>query len=85
MSKQTTMTVRMSGALSDFVASNVGEHGSFENVSEYLRDLVRKDKERKEQQDFERLKNELQLAFSVPDSTYESLTADDIIARNRNE
>lgn len=75
----------MSGALSDFVASNVGEHGSFENVSEYLRDLVRKDKERKEQQDFERLKNELQLAFSVPDSTYESLTADDIIARNRNE
>lgn len=49
MSKQTTMTVRMSGVLSDFVASNVGEHGSFENVSEYLRDLVRKDKERKEQ------------------------------------
>lgn len=83
MSKPTTMTVRMSGALSDFVASNVGEHGSFENVSEYLRDLVRKDKERKEQQDFERLKNELQLAFSVPDSTYESLTADDIIARNQ--
>jgi len=83
MSKQTTMTVRMSGALSDFVASNVGEHGSFENVSEYLRDLVRKDKERKEQQDFERLKGELQLAFSAPDSTYERLTADDIIARNQ--
>lgn len=83
MSKQTTMTVRMSGVLSDFVASNVGEHGSFENVSEYLRDLVRKDKERKEQQDFERLKNELQLAFSAPDSTYEPLTADDIISRNQ--
>lgn len=83
MSKQTTMTVRMSGVLSDFVASNVGEHGSFENVSEYLRDLVRKDKERKEQLDFERLKNELQLAFSTPDSTYSLLTADDIISRNR--
>ena len=83
MSKQTTMTVRMSGVLSDFVASNVGEHGSFENVSEYLRDLVRKDKERKEQLDFERLKNELQLAFSAPDSTYSLLTADDIISRNR--
>lgn len=83
MSKQTTMTVRMSGVLSDFVASNVGEHGSFENVSEYLRYLVRKDKERKEQLDFERLKNELQLAFSTPDSTYSLLTADDIISRNR--
>ncbi|MCK9466444.1 ribbon-helix-helix domain-containing protein [Thiopseudomonas acetoxidans] len=83
MSKQTTMTVRMSGVLSDFVASNVGEHGSFENVSEYLRDLVRKDKERKEQLDFERLKNELQLAFSAPDSAYSLLTADDIISRNR--
>lgn len=83
MSKQTTMTVRMSGVLSDFVASNVGEHGSFENVSEYLRDLVRKDKERKEQLDFERLKNELQLAFSTPDSAYSLLTADDIISRNR--
>lgn len=83
MSKQTTMTVRMSGVLSDFVASNVGEHGSFENVSEYLRDLVRKDKERKEQLDFERLKNELQLAFSASDSTCSLLTADDIIARNR--
>lgn len=82
MSKQTTMTVRMSGVLSDFVASNVGEHGSFENVSEYLRDLVRKDKERKEQLDFERLKNELQLAFSTSDSTYSLLTADDIISRN---
>jgi len=83
MSKQTTLTVRMSGVLSDFVASNVGEHGSFENVSEYLRDLVRKDKERKEQLDFERLKNELQLAFSAPDSAYSLLTADDIISRNR--
>lgn len=83
MSKQTTMTVRMSGVLSDFVASNVGEHGSFENVSEYLRDLVRKDKERKEQLDFERLKNELQLAFSAPDSAYSLLTSDDIISRNR--
>ena len=73
----------MSGVLSDFVASNVGEHGSFENVSEYLRDLVRKDKERKEQLDFERLKNELQLAFSTPDSAYSLLTSDDIISRNR--
>jgi len=28
------MTVRISGALSEFVASNVGENGSCENISE---------------------------------------------------
>lgn len=32
-SNNTTMTVRLSGTLSDFVASNVGEHGTYENVS----------------------------------------------------
>ena len=39
MSQTTTMTVRISGALSEFVASNVGENGSYENISEYVRDL----------------------------------------------
>ncbi|WJJ94915.1 ribbon-helix-helix domain-containing protein [Neopusillimonas aromaticivorans] len=41
----TTMTVRLSGSLSEFVATNVGEYGDYENVSEYVRDLIRRDKE----------------------------------------
>ena len=49
MSRTTTMTVRLSGALSDFVAANVGENGSYENISEYVRDLIRRDKTRLEQ------------------------------------
>ncbi|MBC7674806.1 MAG: addiction module antitoxin, partial [Rhodoferax sp.] len=48
MSHTTTMTVRISGALSEFVASNVGENGDYENISEYVRDLIRRDKERVE-------------------------------------
>ena len=32
------MTVRLSGGLSDFVAMNVGENGTYENVSEYISD-----------------------------------------------
>ena len=48
MSRTTTMTVRLGGALSDFVAANVGDDGSYENVSEYIRDLIRRDQERKE-------------------------------------
>ena len=83
MTRTTTMTVRLSGALSEFVAANVGEMGSYENVSEYVRDLIRRDKERAEQEAFERLKAELQLAFAAPESTYHPLTAAEVIARNK--
>ncbi len=84
MSKTTTMTVRLSGALSDFVAANTGEYGSYENVSEYIRDLIRRDKERAEKEAFDRLKAELTHAFAAPESSYKPLTAAEIIARNRN-
>ncbi|MCF6178593.1 MAG: hypothetical protein L3J63_04270 [Geopsychrobacter sp.] len=80
---QTTMTVRISGALSDFVAKSVGETGSYENVSEYIRDLIRRDKERVEQQTFDRLKGELSLAFAAPESSYTPVTAQEVIDRNR--
>ncbi len=79
----TTMTVRLSGPLSDFVSANVGENGSYENVSEYIRDLIRRDKERVEKEIFDRLKAELQSAFAVSDSSYKPLTAAEVIARNR--
>jgi antitoxin ParD1/3/4 len=79
----TTMTVRLSGTLCDFVATNVGEQGAYENVSEYMRDLIRRDKERTEQEAFERLKAELTLAYATPESSYQPLTAADVIARNR--
>ena len=83
MSRTTTMTVRLSGALSDFVASNVDEDGAYENISEYVRDLIRRDKERREQEAFARLKAELTHAFAAPESSYVSLTAAEVIARNR--
>ncbi|HTW33466.1 MAG TPA: hypothetical protein VMD53_02525 [Rhizomicrobium sp.] len=77
------MTVRLGGALSEFVAANVGENGSYENVSEYIRDLIRRDKERVEKEAFDRLKAELGHAFAAPESAYEPLTAAEVIARNR--
>ncbi|CAD5283985.1 Addiction module antitoxin [Bosea sp. 62] len=78
----TTMTVRLSGPLSDFVAKNVGPDGDYENVSEYVRDLIRRDKEQAERVAFDRLKAELQRAFAAPDSAYRPLTAAEVIARN---
>lgn len=83
MARTTTMTVRIGGALSDFVSANVGDDGSYENVSEYIRDLIRRDKERAEAEAFNRLKAELTHAFAAPEETYEPLTAAEVIARNR--
>ena len=83
MSRTTTMTVRVGGALSDFVAANVGEEGSYENVTEYIRDLIRRDKERMEAEAFSRLKAELTHAFAAPEDSYQPLTAAEVITRNR--
>lgn len=83
MATRTTLTVRLSGTLSEYVAANVGEAGSYENVSEYVRDLIRRDKERKEQEAFERLRAELSLAFEQPDDSYRPLTAAEVFRRNQ--
>ena len=77
-----TLNVRISGVLSDFVAAHVGDDGAYENVSEYVRDLIRRDKERSEGETFERLKAELIQAFAEPESNYAALDAQSVIARN---
>ncbi len=82
MARAMTMTVRLSGPLSDFVAANVGENGDYESVSEYVRDLIRRDKARSEQEAFDRLKAELERAFAAPDDTYHALSAADVIERS---
>lgn len=83
MPSTTTMTVRLGGALRDFVTANVSETGSYENISEYIRDLIRRDKERTEAAVFDRLKAELKRAFATPDASYHPLSAADVIARNK--
>jgi putative addiction module CopG family antidote len=83
MTKPTNLNVRLTGALSKFVAANVSETGAYDNVSEYVRDLIRQDKARAEAKAFERLKAELDLAFSQPDDSYRTLDGDAVIARNR--
>lgn len=82
MARSMTVNVRVNGPLGDFITANVGEDGIYDNVSEYVRDLIRKDKERAEAAQFERLKAELAVAFAAPDDSYSALTADEVIARN---
>lgn len=82
MPKAMTLNVRVSGTLGEFVANNIGDGGAYENVSEYVRDLIRRDKERLEAEGFERLKAELTAAFAAPESSYKVLDAETVIARN---
>jgi len=82
MTKTMTLNVRVSGALGEFVAANVGDGGAYENVSEYVRDLIRRDMSRVDAASFERLKAELVHAFAAPDSAYRPLHADAVIAGN---
>ena len=63
-----TLNVRVTGALGDHVAASVGHNGLYENVSEYVRDLIRRDHARTEAERLEILRQELQHAFAVPES-----------------
>ncbi|KKM96303.1 hypothetical protein LCGC14_1179490 [marine sediment metagenome] len=83
MSRTATMTVRVSGAISECVAANVGEGGATENVSEYIRDLIRRDKERAEGEAFDRLKAGLNRAFAAPAESYKPLTVAEVISRDQ--
>lgn len=83
MNKPMTLNVRVTGALSDFVAANIGANGAYENVSEYVRDLIRRDKERVEDEAFQRLKAELGRAFAAPDASFVPLDADAFLADQR--
>jgi antitoxin ParD1/3/4 len=60
MHTKTSLTVRLSGALHDLVAANVGDEGSCENVSKY----IRREKAHAEDDAFHLLKAELTLAFA---------------------
>ena len=83
MSKPMTLNVRVGGALSEFVAGNIGQRGEYDNASEYVPDLIRKDGDRAQGQAFERLKAELQRPFATPETEYRTVTAAEVIKRNR--
>jgi antitoxin ParD1/3/4 len=74
-----SVNVRVSGALREHVERSATE-GDYESVSEYVRDLIRKDKAAKEEAAFQRVKAELQAAFAEPRENYHAMTADEIRA-----
>lgn len=83
MGQSLTLNVRVGGALGEFVQANVGNDGAYENISEYVRDLIRRDMERADNAAIERLQAELRAAFAEPDEGFSDLDADAVIRRNR--
>lgn len=83
MARSMTLNVRITGELSSHVADAVGDDGLFENVSEYVRDLIRRDYVRAERERFAALQAELHRAFAVPDEEYVSFDGDAFLARMR--
>ena len=83
MPKTMNLSVRLTEPLTDYVSGRIGVSGDYDNASEYVRDLIRRDKERAEQEAFNRLKGELTHAFAAPEESYQALTAAEVIARNR--
>ena len=85
MTKPNTMNlnVRISGVLTEYVSSAIGDTGEYDNASEYVRDLIRRDKAKTERAAFEAKRAALQQAFALPDSAYTEVTASDVIRRNQ--
>jgi len=76
------INVRIKGELQAHLQQQVGEHGLYENASEYVRALIRNDlKSRSES--WEWLKKELEPAMRADESAYVAVTAEDVIRRNQ--
>lgn len=74
------LNVRISGRLAAHVKNEV-EAGDFENVSEYVRDLIRRDRLAKDDAAFERLKAELRVGFAAPDEAAVAAAPEDVFER----
>ena len=75
--KSLSVNVRISGALREHVERTTTE-GDYESVSEYVRDLIRKDKAKQEDVAFQNVKSRLKAAFAEATSNYQPVSANDI-------
>ena len=69
MPETMNLNVRISGSLREHVMREVTE-GDYENASEYVRDLIRRQKRKAEEEAFQVLKAELQESARAPRDRY---------------
>ena len=78
------VNVRITGELRKHLQQQIGEKGLYDNASEYIRSLIRGDL-KQQQQSWDWLKKELEPALRADENTYITVTADDVITRNKNK
>ena len=83
MMKSIAISIDVDSALYAHVLDCTGRDKAYADAEEYITELIRRDLERDEEERFQTLKAELQRAFATPDDQYVTVTADDVIARNR--
>ena len=77
--------VRLSGKLKEFIEDQSGDNGLYENASEYIRDLVRRDYEREQQKRWSTLIHTLQPGLSADTSAFVDFDPKQIIDEARSE
>ena len=78
------INVRIKGELHTHLQQQIGDNGLYENASEYVRSLIRNDL-KKDNEAWEWLKKELEPALRADESMFVSVTAQDVIKRNKDK
>ena len=78
-----SINVRVRGELRKFVDFRTGSQGLYETPSEYIRDLIRKDKEYEENESWSWLANHLQAGIQADEIEFVTVTAQEVIERCR--
>jgi Arc/MetJ-type ribon-helix-helix transcriptional regulator len=75
------VNVRVTGDLRNHLKQQIGQYGLYENASEYIRDLIRRDlKDRRAAWDW--LRQELEPGLRAHEQQFIHVTADEVIKRN---
>lgn len=75
------INVRISGKLRDFINRKIGKDGLHESASEYIRNLIRRDYERCEEQKWNGLYEQLSPGSNADESKFLDFNPEKIIAK----
>ncbi len=74
--------VRVTGKLQDHIRQQTGENGLYENASEYIRALIRKDIQSNDEA-WDWLKRHLEPGLRAAENEFVEVSAEDVIRRNK--
>ena len=75
--------VKITGQLEEFIRTQISANGLYETTSEYRRDLIRQDMQRKEAKTWMALREEIMPGMKADRSAFVEVSAEDVINRNK--